>query len=68
MNKNDKLYKNNSNIISKEYIENIISNLPDTYINIFKNKKFDSKEKLKTMKQALLKEHLIAMTYTFPIL
>ena len=46
LNKNDKLYTTSFDIISKDYINTIISNLPDEYINKLINKKiFDSSEK-----------------------
>ena len=47
LNKNDKLYTTSFDIISKDYINTIISNLPDEYINKLINKKtFDSSEKI----------------------
>ena len=46
LNKNDKLYSTSFDIISDEYIKNIISNLPEDYINKLKTKnKFEIKEK-----------------------
>ena len=47
LNKNDKLYKTNSNFISEEYIDKIISNLPEPYIKkLEKKNNFNTQEKI----------------------
>ena len=56
-NKNDKVYTINEGILSKEYIDNFISNLPSNYINKKKKKNLIHQIKLISMRLLFSKEH-----------
>ena len=55
LNKTVKLYPTNFNNIKEDYIDKIISILPEDYINKLKNKKFDSKEKIDKYETGIIK-------------